>query len=405
MKLFGSKNNSPEKPDGPSIRLPEKFRRPGYYGIAGILFVVMLVMVFVLNIVMPDVKYSEQENRVLTAMPRLTPSSYFSGRFESKLNDYANDQFMFRNFFIKTKSAADLTMGQIKSNGIYKGKNGYLLEDIEAPNGKELDSDLAALKKFKKKYSGKKMYFMMVPNAANILRENIPLTVTVADQDKIMDDFFESIRKIGYKPVDVRDALRKEKKKHQIYYRTDHHWTTDGAYAAYKSAAKTLGLKSDIKYKAYTVKNDFEGTLYSKSGFTNGRDDAIRIYIPDDKKYRNSVFYYTDTKKKTTDFYELDNLIKKDAYTVFGGDNHSVFKMSTPTKSRKNLLIIKDSYANCFIPFLSQDYRTVTVVDPRYYYDNIATIINANDINEVLFIYNANTFFQDTYMRMVLTNK
>ena len=101
----------------------------------------------------------------------------------------------------------------------------------------------------------------------------------------------------------------------------------------------------------------------------------------------------------------MENLDKKDAYTVFGGTNHSLFSISTPVRKNRNLLVIKDSYANCFIPFLTQDYRTITVVDPRYYYENIATVIKANDIDEVLFLYNANTFFSDNYMRMMLTNK
>ena len=166
-----------------------------------------------------------------------------------------------------------------------------------------------------------------------------------------------------------------------------------------------MKLKSNIKYKPYVVKKDFVGTLYSKSGFTNGKNDPITIYLPDDKNALNSVIRYADTKEKTTDYYDMENLDKKDAYTVFGGTNHSLFSISTPVRKNRNLLVIKDSYANCFIPFLTQDYRTITVVDPRYYYENIATVIKANDIDEVLFLYNANTFFSDNYMRMMLTNK
>jgi hypothetical protein len=99
--------------------------------------------------------------------------------------------------------------------------------------------------------------------------------------------------------------------------------------------------------------------------------------------YKNSVIYYADTKKKTTRFYQLDNLEKKDAYTVFGGSNHPMYTIQTPVKS-KNLLLIKDSYANSFIPFLAQHYRKIVVVDPRYFYDDINNIIKANGSSQVL---------------------
>ena len=373
--------------------------------ICGLLFVAVLVICFALNILIPDKQYSDQENRVFQQMPVFSVGNYLSGRFESQLDNYANDQFMFRNSFIKIKSAADLTIGQLKANNVFKCKDSYLMEDITYPDKKSTDADIRALQKFKKKYSAKKMYFMLVPNAANILSDKLPGGVVTHDQNRDMDRLFGAVEALGYKTIDVRDELKKASKTQQVYYRTDHHWTTDGAYIGYKKAAEVMKLKSDIKYKPYVVKNDFVGTLYSKSGFTNGKNDPITIYLPDDSKALNSVIRYADTKEKTTNYYDMENLDKKDAYTVFGGTNHSLFSISTPVKKNRDLLVVKDSYANCFIPFLTQDYRTITVVDPRYYYENIATVIKANDIDEVLFLYNANTFFQDNYMRMMLTNK
>ena len=373
--------------------------------LCGIIFVALLTVTFALNIIIPDKEYSDQENRVFQQMPSFSIGNYLSGRFESQLDNYANDQFMFRNTFIKIKSAADLSIGQLKANGVFKCKDSYLMEDITYPAKKDFDADVNALKTFKKKYAAKNMYFMLVPNAANILKSKLPGGVVTHDQNKDIDKLFRAVEALGYKTIDVRDELKKASRNKQIYYRTDHHWTTDGAYVGYQKAAQVMKLKSNIKYKPYVVKKDFVGTLYSKSGFTNGKNDPITIYLPDDKNALNSVIRYADTKEKTTDYYDMENLDKKDAYTVFGGTNHSLFSISTPVRKNRNLLVIKDSYANCFIPFLTQDYRTITVVDPRYYYENIATVIKANDIDEVLFLYNANTFFSDNYMRMMLTNK
>ena len=143
--------------------------------------------------------------------------------------------------------------------------------------------------------------------------------------------------------------------------------------------------------------------LYSKSGFVNGLDDKIKIFLPENKKnHINSVIYYADTKKKTTNFYQLKNLKKKDAYTVFGGSNHPLYTIQTPCDSKRNLLLIKDSYANSMIPFLSQHYKRIVVVDPRYFYDSVKDLIASNGITDVLFLYNANTFFLDNSLEMML---
>ena len=395
-----AEENRPEETPAEDFVQPSKVTR-----IAGAAFVGVLVLMFVLNIVIKDTLYSDQENRVFQQFPKFSIGNYLSGRFESQLDNYASDQFAGRSAFIKIKSSADLTIGQIKANGVFKAKENYLMEDIAYPDEASVNADITALRKFKKKYPDKKMYFMLVPNAANILSDKLPAGVVTHDQNADIDRVLKAVKEIGYKPIDVRDELTKASEKEQVYYRTDHHWTTDGAFAAYKKAAKVMGLKSETEYDVKVVKKDFVGTLYSKSGFTNGRKDAIKIYMPKGDKYLNSVIRYKDKKEKTTMYYNMDNLDIKDAYTVFGGTNQSLITISTPTKSNKHLLVVKDSYANCFIPFLTQDYRTITIVDPRYYYENIATVIKADEIDDVLFLYNANTFFDDNYMRMMLTNK
>lgn len=385
--------------------------------IFGICFVVLLGLVFVINIIVPDKGFSEEENRVLQKNPDFSLSSYMEGRYEKKLETYTNDQFLLRNTFIKIKAAADITSGKLESNGVYKGRDNYLIEDLTVPKKETMDNTLAAMKKFKKRYGRLDMYFLLAPNAGNILEDKLPTFVQLADQNKYMDRFFKDIKAIGYKPIDTRKALSKaaaapkgyglrKQEDTQIYYRTDHHWTTDGAFIAYKEASKKMKLKDNVSYQRYIVKNDFRGTLASKSGFVNGENDSITLYMPKDNEhdFNNSVIYYTDTKEKTTEFYKLDNLNTKDAYTVFGGSNHPIYTIKTPVKSERRLLLVKDSYANSFIPFLSQNYREIVVVDPRYFFDNINDIISTEDITEVLFLYNANTFFADNSLQMMLTS-
>ncbi len=373
--------------------------------ILGLCFIVLLAVTFIINIFTPDKGFSEEENRVLQEKPEFSLSNYMEGRYESKLETYVNDQFLLRNAFIKIKATADVTAGKLESNGVYRCKDNYLMEELTVPSDKLLENTLSSLKQFKRQYKKLDAFFLLAPNAGNILEEKLPNFTKLNDQDQSMDKFFKEIKRYGYTPIDVRDTFATHTEDTQIYYRTDHHWTTDGAYLAYKQAVKKMKLTDEVTYKPYVVKNDFRGTLASKSGFVNGVNDAIKIYMPyKDKDYNNSVIYYADTKTKTTEFYQLDNLDTKDAYTVFGGSNHPMYTIKTPTKSSKRLLLVKDSYANSFIPFLAQSYREIVVVDPRYFFDNIDDIIKAEEITEVMFLYNANTFFNDNSLEMMLSS-
>lgn len=373
--------------------------------ILGLCFIVLLAVTFIINIFTPDKGFSEEENRVLQEKPEFSLSNYMEGRYESKLETYVNDQFLLRNAFIKIKATADVTAGKLESNGVYRCKDNYLMEELTVPSDKLLENTLSSLKQFKRQYKKLDAFFLLAPNAGNILEEKLPNFTRLNDQDQSMDKFFKEIKRYGYTPIDVRDTFAKHTEDTQIYYRTDHHWTTDGAYLAYKQAVKKMKLTDEVTYKPYVVKNDFRGTLASKSGFVNGVNDAIKIYMPyKDKDYNNSVIYYADTKTKTMEFYQLDNLDTKDAYTVFGGSNHPMYTIKTPTKSSKRLLLVKDSYANSFIPFLAQSYREIVVVDPRYFFDNIDDIIKAEEITEVMFLYNANTFFNDNSLEMMLSS-
>ena len=98
-----------------------------------------------------------------------------------------------------------------------------------------------------------------------------------------------------------------------------------------------------------------------------------------------------DSGEKTATFYDISYLETRDKYAMFLGGNHAELKIQTTSQSEKNLLVMKDSYANCFIPFLVQNYRTIIVVDPRYYLGDIDQLISDEGITDILFLYNAET--------------
>lgn len=368
-----------------------------------VLFLIILFAICIINIFTKDKQYSESENRMLQQKPVLTTSSIENGRFMDEYDSYKSDQFFGRNFWVRLKANIELLSGKRDSNGIFKGKNNYLLEDIAKPDEEFLNKNLESIKSFQNKHSDIPMYMMLVPNAANIMSDKLPAFAVTADQNSYIESVKTSLGDcINW--IDVTSVLQSHSDE-DIYYHTDHHWTTLGAYYAFQELSKKmeLDLSSYPSLKPFAVTDSFNGTLSSNSGYETGYKEPIYIYAPEKTEDISSVIVnYVDEKEKTTTLYDQSKLDSKDKYAVFLGGNHSKIDIKTTSGSTNKLLVIKDSYANCFIPFLVPYYREIIVIDPRYFYDDIETIITQNSISDVLFLYNCNTFLKDNSLNGVL---
>ncbi len=131
--------------------------------------------------------------------------------------------------------------------------------------------------------------------------------------------------------------------------------------------------------------------------------EQIDIYVPQDDI--QVVVNQVEEKKKITSLYSSDNLKSKDKYMVFLGGNYGLLDIKTTANSTRRLIVFKDSYANCFIPFLTPYFREIVVVDPRYYSGAATDLMSTYGITDMLFLYNANTFFADNNISGVLTGE
>ena len=274
-------------------------------------------------------------------------------------------------------------------------------ENRELAQKPVVNQTLKAMEKYQKSYKDIHHYVMIVPTASEILKDKLPALALTADQGSYIDQAYQTLTGAGLTTVDVESTFRKNKEQ-QLYYKTDHHWTTSAAYLAFQKFAELAELDtSALTYEKIPVTDQFQGTLSAKSGCRTGMKEQIDVFLP--KKNENttqeqvsSIVEYTDEQKKTGSFYNTDKLDQKNAYEVFFGGNHGLLKIKTPTTENKRLLVFKDSYANCFLPFLAPYYREIVVVDPRYYYGDIQELMDTEEINEVLYLYSADTFFADT---------
>ena len=190
-----------------------------------------------------------------------------------------------------------------------------------------------------------------------------------------------------------------------MYYRSDHHWTSTAAHYVFEEYAKQNELDTiDHKFEPYLISRDFYGTLASRSSYYSGNPDEIYMYASTNKEDKSTIAY-VEEQKKSASFYDQEKLKTKDQYAVFFGGNHPLMEINTTSAVDKTLLIFKDSYANCFIPFLTPYYSRIVVVDPRYYAGDIHQLMKDQSVQEVLFLYNANTFYQDTSLDVLLGSK
>lgn len=370
-----------------------------------LLFLGVMGFIVLINLLTGDKEFSEKENRMLEQKPQLTLSGIESGRFMDQYESYKSDQFAGRNLWVALKTRIDLLAGKRESNGIFKGKDQYLLEDIARPNEEQMQQNLEAIQEFQKKYSDIPMYMMLVPDAANVLESKLPNFAVTEDQDEIFAKIQENLgERITW--IDAGKVL-KEHKKEKIYYRTDHHWTTLGAYYAYQQLALTMQLDTskEPKLTEYAVTSTFNGTLSASSGYETGYEEPIYIYAPqNDDDAPKIVVNYVEEQKKTATLYDRSKLDEKDKYAVFLSGNHATVDIRTTADTTDRLLLIKDSYANCLVPFLTPYYREIIIIDPRYYYGNLDEVMEENKITSVLFLYNGNTFVEDNSISGVLQN-
>ena len=245
------------------------------------------------------------------------------------------------------------------------------------------------------------MYFMLVPTAQEMYSSQLPSYAGFLSQKSFIDDCYKGVENIT--TIDCLSYLSGHANEY-IYYRTDHHWTSLGAFYAYTAAAKTLG------YSAYglgsfnieTASSDFRGTLFSKTLDSSITPDAIDFYMLARGEPKVSMTVNTGMEIQQYDsLYVRDYLSQKDKYSAFTGSNQPIVTIETDVDNGKSLLLIKDSYAHSLVPFLSKHYSKITMVDMRYIKVGLENFLNISDYSQVLFTFNAISFSEDDSLRLL----
>lgn len=360
--------------------------------------IVFLAIIFLLPLIFIFTKkenFSETENRPLADRPSFSLSAIADKSYMNDMGTFISDNFPARIGFVRTKMLLDRLSGREEINGIYLGDD-MLLERLQTPDYKEVSRSVQAINNFAEHYPNTSVYMMLVPTSAGIYTDKLPGSAPQLNQGEFIEDTCSGLSG-NIQTINVFDTLMSEKDNY-IYYRTDHHWTSYGAYCAYRQASSQLGFSPvDLdKFDIEHASTDFRGTFYNKCFYNGVEKDVIDIYTHDNGNKVTEVVLNDGRKTETTDsIYFRDFLKGNDKYCVFLGSNRACTTIRTDALNKKKILVIKDSYANSFVPFLTNHYSEITLIDLRYVKNSIKDFVNPSDYNHTLFLYNASTFASD----------
>lgn len=360
----------------------------------GVIFMVLLLGLAGKEALSHQRTYSPVEKRELQTRPEISITKVLDGRFQKKYESYLRDQFPGRDHWVSFQTDMELFMGKNEIHNVYIGKNHYLLEHYTKKefDPQQISKNLQALEKFVgKAKQNADVHVMMVPTKSWILREKLPAFAPHYKEQRFYDALQQKLEKedvlISVEPV--LDAHKEE----EIYYRTDHHWTTLGAWYAYEQYTKAVGgdlQRAQGKKKFRCISKDFYGTTYAKINYAR-QADKIEIYEPADKLR----VVYNMGEKKTKTLYDVSFLKTADQYSVFTGGNQAVLEITGGIKNGKTLLLIKDSFANSILPFLAEDYEKLVVVDLRQLNVSGDRLLEMFSPTDILILYNSAQFAQD----------
>lgn len=385
-------------------------------------FVTLIFGGLIWGTVKEDQAYSDTENRYLASRPEFTWSSLLDGSFTKEYESYITDQFPERDRWIGLKTRTELALGKVETKGVWLAKDGYLIVDYPASDfqseqaGKNKEALAKALAYYADVLGESHVRVLLIPTASQILTDKLPKNCLRYDQSAYVRQVKEAVRKqtgIEALFVDAESVLTAHGEEY-IFYRTDHHWTTLGAYYVYQAWAQSVGITPVGDSELTVVSENFLGTTYSKL-HTAEQADTISVFDTD-----TPVTLIHNLTEETEGFYDWSALAKRDQYAVFLGGNDGLLEIrresgakeetagspadrladgpaggKTEDEQESVLLVVKDSFANCFIPYAAEHYDRILVADLRYLNMSLKALTEQYGVTDLLVLYNVQAFATD----------
>lgn len=363
-----------------------------------IITVVFLVFIFgmaILMLFLPKKEYSENEKRYLAEMPEFSLSALFNDEFTGDVEAYITDHIPFRDFYVGVNAYYDLASGRNGVNGIYAGKDGYLINDpVEKENN--IEKNIKTFAEFVEK-NNFNTTLMVVPSTGYIASDKLPQLHNNYNDDEYFDIINQNKGSMDF--IDLREPLKNANAQGiQLFYKTDHHWTSQAAFIGYNQFCDRKNLKATTQGEYYIeIYDKFKGTTYSSSALWFNPTDNIELW---QSIHLNNVSVEITDEGETKEYSNIffkEHLTEADKYPVFLDGNHSLTRVkNSGAPANTRILVIKDSFSHCLVPFLADNYSEILMVDLRYYKNSVSELAKKEHFNDVLVIYGVDNLATDT---------
>lgn len=329
--------------------------------------------------------FSDTENRRLAELPKITAEKLYSGGFADELGTYMTDHFAGRSMWMSAKTAVQTELSESIVNGVYVGQDRLL--NVESTPKAPISVSADIFGRYDAYYNGT-VYFAAIPTSSGVYGDILPAYIDNRSDSQKISEFYDFLSN-DIRKIDAYNIL-KMLKDNYIYYYNDTKWTSYGAYCVYKSVVKKLGFLP-ISYDKYTIEhvsNSFRGNLYNRTLSKKTKADIIDIYdYPEGAKVLSCICTGNDGTTFEGSIYDRSRLGSSDMYSMYLGEAVPFMKITTSANTEKKLLVIKDSYGDCFIPFLTQHYKEIAVISPEDMEGCLSDYININDYGQTLFLF------------------
>lgn len=354
------------------------------------LFLFTIAMFGLLHILTPQQSFSTYENRYLKTMPTL--SSPFNKDYLKEIEESFNDQFPLRNMLVSMHALQNKMLLQATTNDVYLGKRNQLIPHVPYVDTAIYQTNLTYIQQFMKR-NPIPMSCILIPSKHTILQEDLPLFHYDIDEYHLWKTMQQTLPEMN-----MIDLFTSFQKNHQeaLYYTSDHHLTSYGSYQTYLAYLDQKGYTSQAQITPKLVAHDFKGSLYVKTNAFWYSGDAIYTYTDP-----SVLVEYEENGEWIPSLYQPAHLTKRDKYPYFLDGNHAIVKIHNPKAPKRHVLILRDSFAQSFAPFIANDASDITLIDLRYYKKNITTYIQEHAVDEVMFYYSMDTVLTQKDIRFL----
>jgi len=350
------------------------------HNIAAIVLFCSFLLVMAVGTFLPKADFSEMEKRYLAQAPKLTGKTLLDGSWGKQVEDYLIDHIPGRNLFVGIHAYVELLAGRQKVNDVWLEAD-KLLEAPVPLDESVVSRNMNTIHSFADKLD-QEVHVMIVPSAG--------WAAGVEDYTDL--DTLDAIAATAGGNVSVISVGDIYSGRPELYYDTDHHWTSRGAYYGYEAFMQAVG-KEYRQEQDFTVTEvlGFKGSTYSRSALWLFPGDTIELWQGSEQLTVTNA----ETEGTHEGIFYWERLEEADKYTVFLDGNHSLVRVQNPEKTGK-VLVIRDSYSNCLGGFLAQSYGEVVLVDLRYYRQPVSQLVEDEGFDDILVCYSCANFLTET---------